>query len=165
VIAAGDVGVLDTLGNDAPTTAASTIETQDTDTAGIEAELASHEAEDAQPPNDDAPATNLPARPTGKLPHYRCHKEVLAIEIASVEPWRDGEYIITPKDDGAMPFEVDANWFDHHQPQAGGFVVLYGDDYMSFSPRGAFVDGYTRIGTVEQVSTTQKGQGEGAGST
>lgn len=138
----------------------------DDDTSGIEPDLDIGEAALAEPVAAETPPTNLPSRPSGTLPIYQCHKQVVAIEIAGVEEWRPGEYIITPKDEGAHPFEVPAHWFDHHKPQVGGYVVVYADGYMSFSPRGAFLDGYTLVGTHStDTSTTQPGQGEGFGAT
>lgn len=155
--AASDTAAATPLLPDAPTPP------NDDDVDGIEpaAETPSTEGEQAEV----TPPTNLPFRPTGALPIYQCHKQVVAIEIGGIEEWRNGEHIVTPKDDGAHPFEVPGDWVERHRPEVGGFVVIYADGYMSFSPRAAFLDGYTLVGTQSQETSTQPGQGEAFGAT
>lgn len=110
-----------------------------------------------------------------EMPKYKCHKEVYALEIANIEAVRpkptiaeleeilanegnkninispSGEVlgvtgaIITPADEGFASFEVDANYIRKHDPQIGGYFVVYGDGYKSYSPRAAFESGYTRL--------------------
>ena len=75
-----------------------------------------------------------------EMPKYRCHKEVWALKIASVN-----DCTITPVDEGYGPFEVPSNYIRKHDPQPGGYYVQYKDGYTSFSPADAFEDGYTRI--------------------
>lgn len=53
--------------------------------------------------------------------------------------------IITPEEGGYAPFTVDAAYVRKHQPQVGGYYVVYEDGYKSFSPAAAFEGGYTRI--------------------
>ena len=53
--------------------------------------------------------------------------------------------MITPEDPGYAPFSIDAAYLRKHNPQAGGYYVVYADGYKSFSPAEAFEDGYTRI--------------------
>ncbi|CAB3730875.1 hypothetical protein [Paraburkholderia rhynchosiae] len=88
-----------------------------------------------------------------EMPRYRCHKEIWALKIKDVcydRPPLEGEprgnATITPADDGYAPFVVDEAWAMKHRPQVGGYYVVYADGYKSFSPAGAFEDGYTRIG-------------------
>lgn len=82
------------------------------------------------------------------LLRYRCHKEVSADKIEQIHPGRA---------DGGGPgatlwlseghkVSVDEGWMSKHNPQEGGFFVVYDDGYRSFSPAKAFEDGYTRIG-------------------
>ena len=85
---------------------------------------------------------------TGRaMPRYKCHKEVHALKIKSIE-WdpRMESAVITPADEGYEPFSVDAAYMDKHDPQVGGYYVVYDNgQYISFSPAGVFEDGYTRI--------------------
>ena len=87
-----------------------------------------------------------------EMPRYRCHKEVWALKIKSVvrdgageARETDGTAIITPQDEGYAPFKVDAAYVAKHNPQAGGYYVVYDDGYKSWSPAQAFEEGYTRI--------------------
>lgn len=53
--------------------------------------------------------------------------------------------MITPVEAGYSPFPVDAEFLAKHRPQVGGYVVVYADGYLSWSPAAAFEEGYTRI--------------------
>lgn len=53
--------------------------------------------------------------------------------------------IITPADEGYAPFGVSEEYVTKHNPQSGGYFVVYEDGYKSFSPAKAFEEGYTRI--------------------
>ena len=84
--------------------------------------------------------------PTEKeLPRYKCHKEVHALKISSVDRFADGGALITPSDEGYQPFEVDKAHMEKHEPWAGGYFVVYEDGYQSFSPAKAFENGYTLV--------------------
>lgn len=96
-----------------------------------------------------APAINAPTRP---MPRYKCHKEVWALKIAAIK--RDGEgenretdgsAMITPADEGFAPFRVEYDYLRKHNPEAGGYYVVYADGYKSYSPAQAFEEGYTRL--------------------
>lgn len=83
-----------------------------------------------------------------EMPKYRSHKAVWALKIKSITPPADGTEggaTITPEDSGYAPFYVDSHYTAKHQPQAGGYYVVYEDGYKSFSPASAFESGYTRI--------------------
>lgn len=54
--------------------------------------------------------------------------------------------VITPEDGRYGAFTVDAAYVRKHQPQVGGYYVVYKDGYKSFSPADAFEDGYTLNG-------------------
>ena len=85
---------------------------------------------------------------TGReMPRYKCHKEVHALKIKQIEWDPTMKFAtITPADEGYAPFEVDSYYMDKHDPQVGGYYVVYpGDGYRSYSPAQAFEDGYTRI--------------------
>lgn len=67
---------------------------------------------------------------------------------APADPWPYGmkeSAIITPEDGRYAPFAVDDAYVQKHNPQAGGYFVVYADGYKSFSPSQAFEEGYTLI--------------------
>ena len=90
-----------------------------------------------------------------EMPRYRSHKEVWALKIKTVEldsvkaqaenRETDGSATITPEEEGYAPFRVDHEYVRKHNPQAGGYYVVYADGYKSWSPAEAFEEGYTRI--------------------
>jgi len=92
---------------------------------------------------------------SAEMPRYKCHKEVWALKIASIEFDRDkastenretdGSATITPEEDGYAPFKVPHDYVRKHKPEAGGYYVVYADGYKSFSPAKAFEDGYSRL--------------------
>ena len=90
-----------------------------------------------------------------EMPKYLCHKIVWALKIASIvfdddsdkEPKEDREKdeaaTITPEEEGYAPFRVDFSYLRKHQPQAGGYYVVYDDGYKSFSHAKAFEEGHS----------------------
>lgn len=87
-----------------------------------------------------------------EMPRYKCHKEVHALKIKSIErdprsenEETDGSLILVPEEPGFAPFRVDLSYVRKHNPQPGGYYVVYADNYRSFSPGKAFEEGYTRI--------------------
>jgi len=90
-----------------------------------------------------------------ELPRYRCHKEVWALKIKSIEHLPNPEpgrcaaasygAVLTPEDGRYAPFEVSDDYMMKHRPQAGGYYVLYQGGYQSYSPADAFEGGYTPI--------------------
>ena len=108
------------------------------------------------PENDDrsaAPPRNDP--PSTEMPRYRCHKEVWALKISSIfhdvdlarneKRETDGSATLVPVEVGYAPFKVGAEYLRKHNPQVGGYYVVYQDGYKSFSPAAAFEEGYTRV--------------------
>ena len=82
-----------------------------------------------------------------EMPRYRCHKEVRALKIASIEIVQGGA-VITPVEEGYEPFQVSVEYREKHDPEgrgAGGYYVVYEDGYESFSPAKAFEAGYSAI--------------------
>lgn len=78
------------------------------------------------------------------LPQYRCHKVVQAAKIVKVEH--------LPEAGALLFFEgitesqlVSRDFLTKHQPQVGGYFVVYKDGYTSFSPSQAFEEGYSLI--------------------
>lgn len=82
--------------------------------------------------------------PQIELPRYECHKEVWALPISEIKVRLTGDFTLIFPGPYA-PIVVDVEWFVKHKPVAGGFYVVYKDGYVSFSPRDAFMDGYTLI--------------------
>jgi hypothetical protein len=89
-----------------------------------------------------------------EMPQYRCHKNVWALKIKTIALDRDaakadgdretdGSAMITPEEAGYAPFRVDDDYVRKHNPQAGGYYVVYLDGYKSFSPAKVFEEGYT----------------------
>lgn len=81
-----------------------------------------------------------------QMPRYQCHKKVHALKINSIRPNRTA-------DNGSVLCDVEdwptlclsAEFVAKHNPQAGGYYVIYEDGYASFSPAEAFENGYTRL--------------------
>lgn len=99
-----------------------------------------------------------------EMPKYRCHKEVWALKIRTVvvhDPSGTGREIdgvpvdgpmvrfaggfIFPEDSRYGLIDFDAEYFKKHNPQPGGYYVVYEDGYKSFSPAAAFEEGYSPI--------------------
>jgi hypothetical protein len=90
-----------------------------------------------------------------ELPKYQCHKQVWALKIAKLEldvtlavaEGREttGGSWITPHEAAYEKFHVPALYVAKHNPQEGGYYVVYEDGYKSFSPAAAFESGYHRV--------------------
>jgi hypothetical protein len=83
-----------------------------------------------------------------EMPKYKSHKEVWALKIKSIvrdgegeNRESDGSAIITPEEDGYAPFRVESDYLHKHNPQVGGYYVVYQDGYKSFSPAQPFEEG------------------------
>jgi hypothetical protein len=91
-----------------------------------------------------------------EMPKYQSHKKVWALKIKAIAfDWEaakregretDGSAMITPEEDGYASFRVPHAYVKKHNPQAGGYYVVYEGGYASWSPAAAFESGYTRIG-------------------
>ena len=80
------------------------------------------------------------------LPLYECHKHVRALKIREVltdSQGRRGSLVF--EDDTYPALLVSGEYLRKHEPQPGGYYVLYEDGYQSFSPAEAFESGYHRI--------------------
>lgn len=85
-----------------------------------------------------------------EMPRYKCHKEVRAVKIQGIVKDRDDfkmvdRFGIVPSEPGLAPIEITREWMAKHQPQVGGYYVVYADGYASYSPAKDFEDGYTRV--------------------
>ncbi|WP_439392345.1 hypothetical protein ACRQ5Q_22380 [Bradyrhizobium sp. PMVTL-01] len=86
------------------------------------------------------------------MPRYRSHKTVAALEIDSIGV-READLTAGPsdytrrltfRDAGFAPINAPEEMFGRYIPAPGDFYVVYADGYKSFSPRKAFLEGYTR---------------------
>lgn len=77
-------------------------------------------------------------------PRWKSHKVVQAFQIAQINHAPDGA-ALSPADTQLASVQVNADWVKKHNPQVGGFYVIYGDFYTSYSPAEAFLDGYSLI--------------------
>jgi hypothetical protein len=80
-----------------------------------------------------------------EMPKYKCHKTVHALQIEKLELEGDGGAILTPADERYAPFKIPVEYMDKHNPQEGGYYVVYHDGYKSYSPADAFEDGYELV--------------------
>lgn len=82
----------------------------------------------------------------GGLPRWKCHKIVRAVQIESITK-SDDKYTIKPVIDDKNKrmglIIVDSEFIEKHNPQVGGYFVIYDDNYQSFSPKEAFEAGYS----------------------
>lgn len=74
-----------------------------------------------------------------EMPRYKSHKTVHALEIATINGHR-----LTFKDEGYASMMCEGSLFGRYTPVPGDFLVVYEDGYKSFSPRKAFLEGYTK---------------------
>lgn len=79
-----------------------------------------------------------------EMPRYQSHKKVWALEIERVDPANGAGRVISFRDAGYAPTEIPEDTFARYQPGPGDFYVVYADGYQSFSPRKAFLDGYSK---------------------
>ncbi|SLM63505.1 MULTISPECIES: RyR domain-containing protein [Dickeya] len=80
---------------------------------------------------------------TSVLPRYRCHKVVQAAKIIDVNPLDNGKSSLTL--DGDILLFAERGYIEKHNPQPGGYFVLYEDGYQSYSPAAVFEAGYNRL--------------------
>lgn len=82
------------------------------------------------------------------LPQYRCHKVVGALKIEKIVAAGERfsrHSVIHFEDKTFEPLSMPDSWVNQHKAVAGGYLVQYSDEYVSFSPAKAFEEGYTRI--------------------
>src|ERR1700748_299634 len=96
---------------------------------------------------EDSPETKM------EMPRYQSHKKVWALEIKNVEAHPEqgqaGERVTQFRlhfaEKGYASMLAPAEMFSRYVPVPGDFYVVYDDGYKSFSPRKAFLEGYTRL--------------------
>lgn len=98
---------------------------------------------------------NTTQTPQVAMPKYQCHKQVWALKIKDVvldtdlaqqeNRETDGSATIVPEDSRYAPFKVNHEYVHKHNPQIGGYYVVYEGGYKSWSPAEVFEKGYTKI--------------------
>lgn len=78
-----------------------------------------------------------------EMPKYVSHKTVWALEIEEISV--GAPYRMKPKDAGYAEITLPAEMWARYQPVSGDYYVQYSDGYKSFSPRKAFLEGYTKV--------------------
>lgn len=82
-----------------------------------------------------------------ELPKYQCHKVVHGAKITEIESHESdgtGSHTMVFGEIGMSKFLTD-EWNEKHNPEVGGYYVVYEDEYTSYSPAEAFENGYTKI--------------------
>lgn len=89
---------------------------------------------------------------TREMPRYKSHKTVWALEIATIDLPNDYDELagaekaarrVSFKEPGYAAVFLPGEMFLRYTPVPGDFMVQYSDGYKSFSPRKAFLEGYT----------------------
>lgn len=84
----------------------------------------------------------------GLLPKYRSHKQVAAARIDKVHVVFGRPQLHVTLNGEATKIQVPRDWYDHHVPRAGEWLVVYSDGYLSVSPHVAFAEGYHADGVA-----------------
>lgn len=89
------------------------------------------------------------------LPQYVCHRVVRAAKIvdiyrnSSMPVAEKGAWRITVLNpESSTPrqvLEMDGRWVAQHQPQIGGYVVVFLDGHVSFTPADVFEHAYSKV--------------------
>jgi hypothetical protein len=79
-----------------------------------------------------------------ELPRYQCHKQVWALKLRDVVHCRRG-VDLHPEDARFAPITMPSDWAFKHDPQPGGYLVVYDDGHHSYSPSDVFEAGYTLV--------------------
>lgn len=83
-----------------------------------------------------------------ELPTYQCHKKVKAAKILFIEMGPLSNYMTLENvdpDKEPVIITVTSAYLDKHKPVAGGYYVIYEDNYESFSPAANIDSGYSLI--------------------
>lgn len=83
-----------------------------------------------------------------EMPRYQSHKQVWALEIDTISerlPYTKDDRKLTFRDKGYASITCDGAMFTRYTPVPGDYYVQYDDGYKSFSPRKAFLDGYSKL--------------------
>ena len=89
---------------------------------------------------------NEQGQATMELPRYKCHKDVWALKIATIEIHEDKSATIVPVDTRYASFKTVKGWGERFKgsEEDKGYFIQYADGYTSWSPTQVFECGYTR---------------------
>ena len=80
---------------------------------------------------------------------YQCHKIVSAGQINSIvsHPVMEGAVccVVDINFTDGTAFRTNGKFIERHKPELHGYIVKYNDNYVSYSPKEAFEDGYSLI--------------------
>lgn len=79
------------------------------------------------------------------LPMWKCFKIVQAGKISFMAKDEPNGKLMIHAEPSNMPFEVPLDFLHRHSPEIGGYFVVYGDGYISYSPAATFQAGYRNI--------------------
>lgn len=88
---------------------------------------------------------------TQELPKYRNHQEVRALKIKEVIVHDPAPGIpfagasLLPEDGRYDPVSVEADWYDKHQPQAGGYYVVQAGGERTYESAKSFEETYASV--------------------
>ena len=74
------------------------------------------------------------------LAEWRCHKVVKAGKIHGFPA--PGKFDVEQTDGTKLTMDIPADLFARGRASPGDYLVVYDDDYQSWSPRKAFEEGY-----------------------
>lgn len=80
-----------------------------------------------------------------EMPRYQCHKKVWALKISGIKPMESGGAYLVFENTTYADRYVFPEWVQKHNPQGGGYFVVYDGGYESYSPADAFESGYSPI--------------------
>ena len=78
-----------------------------------------------------------------EMPLYQCYKRVHALKIVNVLNTDDVCRLFFGEP--YAPIDLPKSFKDKHDPEIGGYYVVYSDGYASYSPEVAFESGYVQI--------------------
>lgn len=76
------------------------------------------------------------------LPQWKCHKVVRAGKISLMAADEPNGQLMIHAEPSNMPFAVPLDFLQRHAPERGGYLVVYEDGYLSYSPADVFEAGY-----------------------
>lgn len=80
------------------------------------------------------------------LPQYQCHKIVEAAQIMALsDPNGPETYVMVALGGEAKRIDVPPDFFARGRPGHGDYLVKYRNNYLSWSPRQEFEDGYKAL--------------------
>lgn len=86
------------------------------------------------------------AQTAREMPKYKCHKTVHALKIKEIlQNESPAPTQLLPVEEGYGPVDLPIGFANRHNPEVGGYYVVYDDGYVSHSPAKAFEEGYVSL--------------------